>query len=364
MVRTPKPIKTPLTPQKVAKPVHGKLSVHWESNRIPVDSARRQNVWWSRPIVKNQVIVDWVGWPITAVNVSYDNSTSLLTAVNVQTAIDELVVIMAWITGSTFEIDEFVSGVWQTVFNLSQLPVSADAVFVSNGSAQYIKQWLAREYTVAWSVVTFNSPQSSGDVITVQYVVAGWVGSGEVNTASNLWGGNNIFASKVGVDLRLRSLVAGTNVTLTSSPTEILINAASAQKDYCIATNTLPQGIPDALETVVVSPAYTTNNAGMTATADRILILDAWVYSITGTCRWNSGSPATWFRQMAVYRNGGSINWKFYLSILPALESGGIYCNVSFLWELAVNDLIDMRVYHNRGGSTTLLESTLSVHKI
>lgn len=50
-------------------------------------------------------------------------------------------------------------------------------------------------------------------------------GGGEVNTASNLGAGQGVFAGKVGVDLQFKSLVAGTNITLTPSGTEILISA-------------------------------------------------------------------------------------------------------------------------------------------
>ena len=50
-------------------------------------------------------------------------------------------------------------------------------------------------------------------------------GSGETNTASNLGAGSGVFASKVGVDLQFKSLVAGTNVTLSSTSTEVTINA-------------------------------------------------------------------------------------------------------------------------------------------
>lgn len=51
-------------------------------------------------------------------------------------------------------------------------------------------------------------------------------GSGEINTASNLGAGAGVFAQKVGVDLQFKSLVAGTNITLTPSATEILIDAS------------------------------------------------------------------------------------------------------------------------------------------
>ena len=49
---------------------------------------------------------------------------------------------------------------------------------------------------------------------------------GEVNTASNLGAGSGLYASKVGVDLRFKSLVAGTNITLTPGANDITIDAA------------------------------------------------------------------------------------------------------------------------------------------
>ena len=51
-------------------------------------------------------------------------------------------------------------------------------------------------------------------------------GGGEANTASNLGAGSGVYASKSGVDLRFKSLVAGTNVTISSTSTEITINSS------------------------------------------------------------------------------------------------------------------------------------------
>jgi hypothetical protein len=51
-------------------------------------------------------------------------------------------------------------------------------------------------------------------------------GGGETNTASNVGGGNGIFYQKSGVDLQFRSLVAGTNVTITSGATTLTINSS------------------------------------------------------------------------------------------------------------------------------------------
>jgi hypothetical protein len=52
---------------------------------------------------------------------------------------------------------------------------------------------------------------------------------GEINTASNLGGGDgHVYAQKVGTDLRFRSLRAGNNVTISETATEIIIDAASS----------------------------------------------------------------------------------------------------------------------------------------
>lgn len=55
-------------------------------------------------------------------------------------------------------------------------------------------------------------------------------GVGEANTASNLGGGQGLFASKLGSDLRFKSLVAGTNVTLSADGNTITINATGGSE--------------------------------------------------------------------------------------------------------------------------------------
>lgn len=51
---------------------------------------------------------------------------------------------------------------------------------------------------------------------------------GEVNTASNLGTGTGIYASKSLADLRFKSLVAGTNITITNDSNNITINSTGA----------------------------------------------------------------------------------------------------------------------------------------
>jgi hypothetical protein len=48
-------------------------------------------------------------------------------------------------------------------------------------------------------------------------------GGGEANTASNLGAGEGVFAQKSGVDLQFKSLIAGSNITLTPTSTDITI---------------------------------------------------------------------------------------------------------------------------------------------
>lgn len=67
-------------------------------------------------------------------------------------------------------------------------------------------------------------------------------GSGEANTASNLGAGEGVFAQKTGVDLEFKSLVAGTNITLTGSADEITIDAsggATVEQFYLERTETI-----------------------------------------------------------------------------------------------------------------------------
>lgn len=61
-------------------------------------------------------------------------------------------------------------------------------------------------------------------------------GGGEVNTASNLGAGTGIFASKAGTDLQFKSLVAGTNMSITNNSTTVTLNTNVTALAYTAIT--------------------------------------------------------------------------------------------------------------------------------
>jgi len=63
--------------------------------------------------------------------------------------------------------------------------------------------------------------------ITINSTASGSSSSGSVTTASNLGSGEGIFGQKVGDDLQFKSLIAGTNITLSSSSVGITINSTA-----------------------------------------------------------------------------------------------------------------------------------------
>jgi hypothetical protein len=62
---------------------------------------------------------------------------------------------------------------------------------------------------------------------------------GQVTSASNIGTGAGVFSALVGTDLQFKSLTAGTNITLTPSPTDITITANGLQWSEIIGTTQL-----------------------------------------------------------------------------------------------------------------------------
>ena len=67
---------------------------------------------------------------------------------------------------------------------------------------------------------------ASGGFDYVASSTFGQAGAGEVNTASNLGTGYGLFTSKVGVDLQFKSIIAGSNITISTTTTGMTINAS------------------------------------------------------------------------------------------------------------------------------------------
>lgn len=97
--------------------------------------------------------------------------------------------------------------------------------------------------------------------------------TGEANTASNLGTGSFLFAAKSGTDLQFKSLVAGTGVTLTSNSTSVTINApgtgeANTASNLGAGTAIFASkvGVDLQFKTLVAGSGVTISNTGTTVT--------------------------------------------------------------------------------------------------
>jgi hypothetical protein len=67
---------------------------------------------------------------------------------------------------------------------------------------------------------------------------AGSAGSGEANTASNIGGGNGIFSSKVGIDLRFKTIVTGAGISIINTPSTLTISSTPVAAALSVTTIT------------------------------------------------------------------------------------------------------------------------------
>lgn len=80
------------------------------------------------------------------------------------------------------------------------------------------------------------------DVLTFTGGIWAPVPPAGVESASNLGAGAGVFASKVGTDFQFKSLIAGSNITLTPTATDITIAASGAGGSIAVIEHQLPSG--------------------------------------------------------------------------------------------------------------------------
>jgi hypothetical protein len=81
-------------------------------------------------------------------------------------------------------------------------------------------------------ILSADSSTSTGLV----WIAAPAGSAGEINTASNLGTGNQLFSDKSGVDLRFRSVVSGDNVTMVTNADDVTINVSSIPSEDITGT--------------------------------------------------------------------------------------------------------------------------------
>jgi hypothetical protein len=119
-----------------------------------------------------------------------------------------------------------------------------------------------------------------------QEISTGGGGGGEVNTASNIGLGEGIFATKVGVDLQLKSLIAGENTTITSTANEVTIsNPGFVQTGQTTDGVQLTLSSSKAVANNTVQSFVIRVSAIQSATAGAGTVGDVWVHEFRGAIK-------------------------------------------------------------------------------
>jgi len=80
----------------------------------------------------------------------------------------------------------------------------------------------------------------SGSTTSNPIQTSGGGGTGEANTGSNVGAGDGVFKQKTGVDLEFKTLIGGTNVTITNNANDLTISASGTGnyfKDSVVITS-------------------------------------------------------------------------------------------------------------------------------
>lgn len=203
--------------------------------------------------------VEW--HDLTAADINFTNLISGLTAVDVQAAIDELDNIVdlhiadlsihfteASIThlniqdigtNTHVQIDNHIADL-----TLHRIINDAGTSLVEMWSANKINAELASksDTTHNHDLDLLSNVNSTGKVtasILEWDGTSSWIPGvkGEINTASNLVGGQGVFGAKVGSDLQFKSLVAGSNISLSSDANGITISTSGGLGEVNTASN-------------------------------------------------------------------------------------------------------------------------------
>jgi hypothetical protein len=118
--------------------------------------------------------------------------------------------------------------------------------------------------------------------------------TGEVNTASNIGAGNSIFFTKNGFDLQFKSLVAGNNITIGSTPTELTINA-NRIIDFPVITDVAIADSITIWDATLGAQTQTTLDALFTEISGNTSVVDPTIITtFVHTTLWYSGEPYWW----------------------------------------------------------------------
>lgn len=159
------------------------------------------------------------------------------------------------------------------------------------------------------------------------------------DTASNLGAGNGVFSSKAGNDYQFKSLIAGTNVTMTPTGTDITINATAGS----LVSFTTPA------QTITSSTTLTIAH-GLGATPEIVI---GRLRNLVAENGWNPGEEAQ--VASATFPTGG-IGWTL------EVDATNIY--IHFGSSVNVFNVIDKTTWMSQGITNAKWEAYVTVAKL